>query len=447
MTDESIRLNREVNFSNDVESELDIIYTIDDKPPLLLSILLGFQHILAAFGGIVAVPLVVGGALGLSVADVSFLVNAAIFVAGIATIIQAKGFGSVGARLPVIMGTDFTFVAPTIAVGTAFGMPGVIGGTILGSFIEMILSRFIKPLMRFFPPVVTGTVVTLIGTTLVPVSMDWIAGGVGSPSYGSLQNIGLAMIVMTIIIVLNSYGKGMISAASVLVGMVIGYIIAIATGMVEFSAVGQAGWVAIPELFRWGVTFNPAVVVPFIAAYLVTTIETVGCLKAVGEASGKELSDDDVGSGVLADGVGSFIAGFFGAGANTSFSQNVGLIPMTKVASRFVVIIAGIILMILGIFPKLGAVIALMPEPVLGGAGIVMFGMVASSGIKTLSRVRMNNRNLLIIAVSLGLGLGVTFRPELVENLPSTLRMIFSSGISTGTIAALVLNMALKKEK
>lgn len=447
MTDESIRLNREVNFSNDVESELDIIYTIDDKPPLLLSILLGFQHILAAFGGIVAVPLVVGGALGLSVADVSFLVNAAIFVAGIATIIQAKGIGSVGARLPVIMGTDFTFVAPTIAVGTAFGMPGVIGGTILGSFIEMILSRFIKPLMKFFPPVVTGTVVTLIGTTLVPVSMDWIAGGVGSPSYGSLQNIGLAMIVMTIIIVLNSYGKGMISAASVLVGMVIGYIIAIATGMVEFSAVGQAGWVAIPELFRWGVTFNPAVVVPFIAAYLVTTIETVGCLKAVGEASGKELSDDDVGSGVLADGVGSFIAGFFGAGANTSFSQNVGLIPMTKVASRFVVIIAGIILMILGIFPKLGAVIALMPEPVLGGAGIVMFGMVASSGIKTLSRVRMNNRNLLIIAVSLGLGLGVTFRPELVENLPSTLRMIFSSGISTGTIAALVLNMALKKEK
>lgn len=447
MTDESIRLNREVNFSNDVESELDIIYTIDDKPPLLLSILLGFQHILAAFGGIVAVPLVVGGALGLSVADVSFLVNAAIFVAGIATIIQAKGIGSVGARLPVIMGTDFTFVAPTIAVGTAFGMPGVIGGTILGSFIEMILSRFIKPLMKFFPPVVTGTVVTLIGTTLVPVSMDWIAGGVGSPSYGSLQNIGLAMIVMTIIIVLNSYGKSMISAASVLVGMVIGYIIAIATGMVEFSAVGQAGWVAIPELFRWGVTFNPAVVVPFIAAYLVTTIETVGCLKAVGEASGKELSDDDVGSGVLADGVGSFIAGFFGAGANTSFSQNVGLIPMTKVASRFVVIIAGIILMILGIFPKLGAVIALMPEPVLGGAGIVMFGMVASSGIKTLSRVRMNNRNLLIIAVSLGLGLGVTFRPELVENLPSTLRMIFSSGISTGTIAALVLNMALKKEK
>lgn len=447
MTDESIRLNREVNFSDDVESELDIIYTIDDKPPLLLSILLGFQHILAAFGGIVAVPLVVGGALGLSVADVSFLVNAAIFVAGIATIIQAKGIGSVGARLPVIMGTDFTFVAPTIAVGTAFGMPGVIGGTILGSFIEMILSRFIKPLMKFFPPVVTGTVVTLIGTTLVPVSMDWIAGGVGSPSYGSLQNIGLAMIVMTIIIVLNSYGKGMISAASVLVGMVIGYIIAIATGMVEFSAVGQAGWVAIPELFRWGVTFNPAVVVPFIAAYLVTTIETVGCLKAVGEASGKELSDDDVGSGVLADGVGSFIAGFFGAGANTSFSQNVGLIPMTKVASRFVVIIAGIILMILGIFPKLGAVIALMPEPVLGGAGIVMFGMVASSGIKTLSRVRMNNRNLLIIAVSLGLGLGVTFRPELVENLPSTLRMIFSSGISTGTIAALVLNMALKKEK
>lgn len=451
MTSESIgrKLNVNVNMdeTSKVNDELGIVYKIDDRPPLFMSILLGFQHILAAFGGIVAVPLVVGGALGLSVADVSFLVNAAIFVAGIATFIQAKGIGPVGAKLPVIMGTDFTFVAPTIAVGSVLGMPGVIGGAMLGSFIEMILSRFIKPLMKFFPPVVTGTVVTLIGTTLLPVTMDWIGGGVGAANYGSLQNVALSMIVMTIIIILNRYAKGMFSTASVLIGLVIGYIIAIPMGILDFTAVEQASWIAAPELFRFGVTFNIGAVVPFIAAYLVTTIETVGCLKAVGEASGKELTDDEVGAGVLADGVGSFIAGFFGAGPNTSFSQNVGLIPMTKVASRFVVVISGIMLMILGIFPKLGAIIAVMPEPVLGGAGIVMFGMVASSGIKTLSRVKMNNRNLLIIAVSIGLGLGVTFRPELIANLPEALQMIFSSGISTGTIAALVLNIALKEEK
>lgn len=433
--------------SKTVDGDLGIIYKIDDRPPLFTSILLGIQHILAAFGGIVAVPLVVSGALGLPVEDVAYLVSAAIFVSGIATFIQAKGIGPVGAKLPCVMGTDFTFVAPSIAVGSTMGMAGVFGGTILGSFIEIILSRFIKPLMKYFPPVVTGTVVTLIGLTLLPVSMDWAAGGFGAADYGSLRNVTVAVTVMAIIIFLNRYAKGMFSTASVLIGLVIGYIIAYPLGMLDFTVVTNANWVALPSIFKYGVTFKLSAVIPFIAAYLVTSIETVGCLMAIGEASGKEVSNDQIGAGLLADGIGSFIAGFFGSGANTSFSQNVGLIPMTKVASRFVVIISGIILMILGIFPKLGAVIAIMPEPVLGGAGIVMFGMVAASGIKTLSRVHMNNRNLLIIAVAIGLGLGVTVRPDIIVNLPEGLKMLFSSGISTGTIAALVLNITLKEEE
>ncbi|MBZ2175010.1 purine permease [Schnuerera sp. xch1] len=424
-----------------------IIYKIDDRPPLLTSIVLGIQHILAAFGGIVAVPLVVGGALDLPTSDVAFLVSAAIFVAGIATFIQAKGIGPIGAKVPCVMGTDFTFVAPSIAVGSTMGLPGLFGGTILGSFIEMVISRFIKPLMRFFPPVVTGTVVTLIGLTLLPVSIDWAAGGTGASDYGRLQNIVVAVIVLIIIILLNRYAKGMFSTASVLIGIVIGYIIAYPLGMIDFTEVANANWIELPTIFKYGVTFNLKAVIPFIAAYLVTSIETVGCLIAIGEASDRRIDSKGIGAGLLADGVGSFIAGFFGAGANTSFSQNVGLIPMTKVASRFVVIIAGIILMILGIFPKLGALVAIMPEPVLGGAGIVMFGMVAASGIKTLSRVKMTNRNLLIIAVSIGLGLGVTVRPEIISNLPESLKMLFSSGISTGTIAALILNLVLKEEK
>lgn len=430
-----------------LDDDLDIVYKIDDCPPLLTSILLAIQHILAAFGGIVAVPLVVGGALGLPIEDVAYLVSAAIFVSGIATFIQAKGIGRIGAKLPCIMGTDFTFVAPSIAVGSTMGMAGVFGGTILGSFIEIILSRFIKPLMKYFPPVVTGTVVTLIGLTLLPVSMDWAAGGFGAADYGSLRNVTVAVTVMVIIIFLNRYAKGMFSTASVLIGLVFGYIIAYPLGMLDFTAVTDANLVALPTIFKYGVTFKLGAVVPFIAAYLVTSIETVGCLMAIGEASGKEITNDEIGAGLLADGIGSFIAGFFGSGANTSFSQNVGLIPMTKVASRFVVVISGIILMILGIFPKLGAVIAIMPEPVLGGAGIVMFGMVAASGIKTLSRVNMNNRNLLIIAVAIGLGLGVTVRPDIIVHLPEGLKMLFSSGISTGTIAALLLNITLKEEK
>jgi len=425
----------------------EIMYTIDDRPPILLSILLGFQHIVAAFGGIVAVPLVVAGALGLSVQDTAVFVSAAIFVAGIATFVQARGLGPIGAKVPCIMGTDFTFVSASITVGSTMGLPAMFGGTILGSFIEMILSRFIKPLMKLFPPVVTGTVVSLIGLTLVPVAIDWAAGGAGAADYGSLQNVAISMTVMTIVILLNRYGKGIFSSASILIGMVFGYLICIPLGMVDFAAVANAKWFELPKLFRYGIEFSFAAFIPFVAAYLVTTIETVGCLKAVGEAAEKDLTDEEIGSGLLADGFGSFVAGFFGANANTSFSQNVGIIPMTKVASNFVVVIAGIILVILGIFPKLSTLIAIMPNAVLGGAGIVMFGNVAASGIKTLSRVKLNNRNLLIVAVSIGLGLGITIRPDFIANLPGFLKSIFSSGISTGTFVALILNLILREEK
>lgn len=428
------------------KSSSELIYKIDDRPPILVSILLGFQHIIAAFGGIVAVPLVVGGALGLSIEDTAFFVSAAIFVAGIATYIQARGIWKIGARVPCVMGTDFTFVGPSIAVGSKMGLAGVFGATILGSFIEMAISRFLKPLLKYFPPIVTGTVVTLIGLTLLPVSIDWAAGGAGASDYGSVRNVGVSITVMLIIILLNRYGKGLLSSAAVLIGIVAGYIISYPLGMLDFSPVREASWLAVPTIFRYGVKFSLAGLIPFIAAYLVTSIETVGCLMAIGEASEKEMTSEELSAGLLADGIGSFIAGFFGAGANTSFSQNVGLIPITKVASRFVVIVAGIILMILGLFPKLGALVAIMPNPVLGGAGIVMFGVVAASGIKTLSRVKINNRSLLIIAASIGLGLGTTVRPEFISSLPNGLQMLFSSGISTGTIVALVLNVILKEE-
>ncbi|KNF06933.1 putative purine permease, partial [Gottschalkia purinilytica] len=211
-------------------------------------------------------------------------------------------------------------------------------------------------------------------------------------------------------------------SASVLIGIVIGYIICYPLGMLDLKAVADASWFSMPQIFKYGVKFDIGALISFLPAYLVTTIETVGVLIAVGEASEKPLSNKEVADGVLADGVGSFIAGFFGAGPNTSFSQNVGLIPLTKIASRYVVIVAGVILGILGIFPKLSTLIAIMPNPVLGGAGIVMFGIVAASGIKTLSRVKLTNRNLLIIAVSIGLGLGITVRPEYVANLPGILQ-------------------------
>lgn len=435
-----------MNSSNEKQLN-NLKYGVEDNPALVTKIILGFQHIFAAFGGIIVVPLVIAGALKFDTDTSMSLISASILSAGIATIIQARGIGKVGARVACIMGTDFTFVSPSISVGSVLGLPGIIGATILGSFLEIILSYFIKPLMKIFPPLVTGTVVSLIGLTLLPVSIDWAAGGVGSADYGSLTNVSIAMVVMMITLLLNRYGKGMLSSASVLIGMAVGYIICIPLGKVDFSSVTQANFIAIPQIFQYGVTFDLKALIAFLPGYFVATIGTVGCLKAIGEVSDVDMADKRVGSGVLADGVGSMLGGLVGAFPNTSFSQNVGLIPLTKVASKHVAIMAGILLVILGLFPQFAALINGIPQPVLGGVGIVMFGTVAAAGIKTLSRVEINDRNLLIIATSIGLGLGVTFRPEFISQLPEGLQMIFSSGISTGTIVALLLNIILIEDK
>lgn len=425
--------------------EVNLIYGVDDDLDLPKKVLFGLQHIFAAFGGIIVVPLVIATSLGFDSKVTTALISASILGSGLATIIQAKGVGKVGARVACIMGTDFTFVSPAISVGSVLGLPGIIGATILGSLFEVILSFFIKPLMKFFPPLVTGTVVALIGLTLLPVSIDWAAGGAGSANYASLENLAVAMFVLVITLLLNNYGKGMISSASILIGIVVGYIVCIPLGLVDFTPVKEASWLSSPKILEFGVTFDAKAVMAFIPAYFVATIGTVGCLKAIGETSNIDIGDKRVAAGVLSDGVGSALGGLVGSCPNTSFSQNIGIISLTKVASRHVAVMAGILLVILGFLPKVAAIITGIPNPVLGGVGIMMFGTVAAAGIRTLSNIKLTERNLLIIAISMGLGLGVTFRPDVIHNLPEAIRMIFSSGISTGTIAALILNAVLKE--
>ncbi|MDM0960242.1 nucleobase:cation symporter-2 family protein [Clostridium perfringens] len=426
-------------------TEVNLIYGVDDDLDLPKKVLFGLQHIFAAFGGIIVVPLVIATSLGFDSKVTTALISASILGSGLATIIQAKGVGKVGARVACIMGTDFTFVSPSISVGSVLGLPGIIGATILGSLFEVILSFFIKPLMKFFPPLVTGTVVALIGLTLLPVSIDWAAGGAGSANYASLENLAVAMFVLVITLLLNNYGKGMISSASILIGIVVGYIVCIPLGLVDFTPVKEASWLSFPKILEFGVTFDAKAVMAFIPAYFVATIGTVGCLKAIGETSNIDIGDKRVAAGVLSDGVGSALGGLVGSCPNTSFSQNIGIISLTKVASRHVAVMAGILLVILGFLPKVAAIITGIPNPVLGGVGIMMFGTVAAAGIRTLSNIKLTERNLLIIAISMGLGLGVTFRPDVIHNLPEAIRMIFSSGISTGTIAALILNAVLKE--
>ncbi|MDH2459517.1 nucleobase:cation symporter-2 family protein [Clostridium perfringens] len=426
-------------------TEVNLIYGVDDDLDLPKKVLFGLQHIFAAFGGIIVVPLVIATSLGFDSKVTTALISASILGSGLATIIQAKGVGKVGARVACIMGTDFTFVSPAISVGSVLGLPGIIGATILGSLFEVILSFFIKPLMKFFPPLVTGTVVALIGLTLLPVSIDWAAGGAGSTNYASLENLAVAMFVLIITLLLNNYGKGMISSASILIGIVVGYIVCIPLGLVDFTSVKEASLLSFPKILEFGVTFDAKAVMAFIPAYFVATIGTVGCLKAIGETSNIDIGDKRVAAGVLSDGVGSALGGLVGSCPNTSFSQNIGIISLTKVASRHVAVMAGILLVILGFLPKVAAIITGIPNPVLGGVGIMMFGTVAAAGIRTLSNIKLTERNLLIIAISMGLGLGVTFRPDVIHNLPEAIRMIFSSGISTGTIAALILNAVLKE--
>lgn len=432
--------------NDNLVEEAQLTYGVDDNPSLLKKLLFGLQHIFAAFGGIIVVPLVISNVLGFDGKTSTTLISATILAAGLATIVQARGIGPIGSRVACIMGTDFTFVSPAISVGGVLGLPGIIGASILGAFFEIMLSYFIKPLMKLFPPIVTGTVVCLIGLTLLPVSIDWFAGGVGASDYGSMLNISIAMFVLILTLVLNRYGKGMLSSASILIGMVVGYIICIPLGLVDFTAVKEASWISMPKIFEYGVKFDLKALIAFIPAYFVTTIETVGCLKAIGETSNVDMNEKRVGAGILADGVGSILGGVVGSFPNTSFSQNVGIISLTKVASKYVAISAGVILVALGFLPKLAGIISSIPNPVLGGVGVVMFGTVAAAGIKTLSRVKLNDRNLLIIATAVALGLGVTFRPEILSQLPEGIRMIFSSGISTGTIVALILNLVLKED-
>lgn len=429
-----------------VSEKDDLLYGLEEKPPVGTAVILALQHILAAFAGIIAVPLVVASALGLSVEDTSIMVSATIFAAGLATLLQSKGLGPIGSRVPGMMGTDFTFASPAISVGSRFGIAGIVGATVAGSFVEIILSRFVKPLMKFFPPLITGTVVSLIGITLLPVSMDWAAGGSGAKDYASVENISIAFLVMVFTLLLNHYGKGMWSTASVFIGMIFGYIVCLLLGKVDLSSVQDAAWIALPSIFRYGIAFDMSSILSFIPAYVVSLIGTVGIMMAIGEASHVKMTSERAANGVLADGVGSLLAGVFGAGPNTAFSQNVGLVTLTKVASTHVMVVAGVILTALGIFPKISALISVMPQPVLGGVGVIMFGLVAAQGIKTLSQVKIGDRELLIISVAFALGIGVTVRPELLAGLPNPLQMLLSSGISTGTLAALILNLVLKEK-
>ncbi|EEV25050.1 putative purine permease [Actinobacillus minor 202] len=424
-------------------------YPVDSKPPLGLTLLLAAQHLLAALGGIIAVPLVIGNVLKLPTPDTIVLVNAALLVSGIVTIIQCRGIGPIGLRLPSVMGTSFTFVAAALAIGfSEHGVAGILGASLVGSLVMIIGSFFMPYVRKLFPPVVTGVVVMMIGLSLIPVAVDWFAGGQkGDPHYADPANLAMATFVLILVVILVQWGKGIFSAAAIVIGMMVGYVVALALGWINFEAVKNADLVAIPQPLHFGLAFPISGIIGMSIAYLVTIVESSGNFLALGNATQTEITGKHLRGGVLCDGLGSALAAIMSTTPFSSFAQNIGVISLTGVASRYVVTVMGVLLVLAGIFPWLGALIVSIPSPVLGGAGLMMFAMIIAAGIQMLDKVERSKRNGLIIAISIGCGLAVTTRPELLDKLPSFFKEVFGSGITVGSILALVLNLVLPEDK
>ncbi|GAA3657772.1 nucleobase:cation symporter-2 family protein [Microbacterium marinilacus] len=421
---------------------------VDTIPPLARLLPLGLQHVLAMYAGAVAVPLIVGGALGYESADLAYLISADLFVAGIATLVQSIGFWRFGVRLPLMQGVTFAAVGPMIAIGQSHGIEAVFGATIACGLFMMLVAPFFAQLLRFFPPIVTGTVILIIGLSLMDVAAGWIVNGAEDGAADPL-NVAFAAGTLAVIVLIERFAPPALQRVSVLLGLVIGTVAALfVPGMVDWSGVADAAWIGIVTPFHFGLpAFDFASIVSMLIVGLVIMTETTGDMIAVGEIVDRPVTRRRLADGLRADGLGTLIGGVFNTFPYTAFAQNVGLVSLTGVRSRYVAAVAGAILVVLGLLPKVSAVVEGVPRAVLGGAGIALFGMVAASGIRTLAKVRFDNRNVLIVALSVGLALLPTVTPAIYDRFPDWFGLIFESGISAGAIAAILLNLLLNQRR
>ncbi|RYL95866.1 purine permease [Sporolactobacillus sp. THM7-4] len=404
---------------------------------------LGIQHMLAMYGGAVIVPLIVGGAVGLDPVALAALVSIDLAACGLATLLQAWKNRFFGIGLPIVMGCTFTAVSPMIIIGKSYGMPGICGAILVAGLVVLLLSTFFGKIVHLFPPVVVGTVVMIIGITLIPVAINNLGGGQGAKGFGSAQNLMLGFGVLLLIIVMNRWLKGFMRTISVLVSIIAGTIAAAFMGMVDFSNVAKAGWFHLIEPFSFGMpTFHTDAILAMSIVGVVSMIETTGVYLALSEICGRKITDKDMEHGYRAEGLAILVGGFFNAFPYTTFSQNVGLVQMTRVKTRSVAIVCGIALIILGLIPKIGALTTIIPNAVIGGATLAMFGMVIASGVRMLGKVDFGRQeNLLIVACSVGIGLGVTVQPDLFAKFPGIIQILTNNGIVSGSIAALILNL------
>ena len=423
-------------------------------PPMGQAAPLGLQHVLAMFASNVTPSVIVAGAAGLQFggAEQVYLIQMAMLFAGIATLFQTIGFGPIGARLPIMQGTSFAFVGVLAGIAATQGLGVALTSCIIGGLIHFALGSVIANIRYLFPPLVTGLVILAIGLYLVPVGIKYAAGGaadfqMAAESFGSLMHWTVALTVIVVALVFKFMTKGMLSNAAILFGLIAGYLVAFMFGMVNFSSVGKASWVTSLQTLPYGFEFNLGAVIGVTLVSIVSAVETVGDTSATAKAgAGREATDGEISGATYADGLGTAVAGVFGGLPNTSFSQNVGIVGMTGIMSRHVVTIAGAMMVLCGLIPKIGAIIASMPLPVLGGGVIVMFGMVASAGLNVLSEVKMSRRNMIIIALSLSIGLGFNLVPSAVQYLPGIWKTLATSAVAPTAFLAIILNQILPEE-
>ena len=423
----------------------------NQTPPLAQAVPLGLQHVLAMFASNVTPSIIVAGAAGLAFgsAEQVYLIQMAMLFAGIATLFQTVGFGPVGARLPIMQGTSFAFVGVLAGIAATQGLSVALTACLIGGLIHFALGSVIKNLRWLFPPLITGLVILAIGLYLIPVAIKYAAGGaadfqMSADSFGSLKHWSVALSVVVVALGFKFFTKGALSNAAILIGLVAGYILAYFLGMVKLVAVSNASWITSIKPLPYVFEFSFLAVFAVTLVSIVSAIETVGDVSATTKAgAGREATDEEIAGATYADGLGTAAAAVFGGLPNTSFSQNVGIVGMTGVMSRHVVTIGGIFLILCGLIPKIGALIASMPFPVLGGGVIVMFGMVAAAGLNMLSEVKMNRRNMIIIAVSLAVGLGLNLVPTAVQHVPGVLRTLLTSAVAPTAILAIAMNLVL----
>ncbi|GAA0686456.1 nucleobase:cation symporter-2 family protein [Kitasatospora atroaurantiaca] len=426
-------------------------HPVDEVLPLPQLSLYGLQHVLAFYAGAVVVPIILGNALGLSSRELVYLINADLLTAGIASIIQAWGFWRIGARLPLVQGATFTAVSPMIAIGQGAGggtagLLVVYGAVITGGVATFLFAPFVGRLAKYFPPIVTGTLLTVIGIVLIPVALQDVGGGpdlIGGPRYGDPTNLAYAGGTLLFILLIARFGSAFLSSIAVLLGLVGGTLVAHLLGDASLDAVGEADWLGVSTPFHYGMPqFQLFPMLAMVVVMLITMVETTGDVYAMGEITGREVDGETVGRALRADGVATVLGGLLNSFPYVAFAENIGLVRIARVKSRFVVVAAGVFMILLGLLPKAGAVVASVPHPVLGGAAVAMFGMVATVGIQILGKVDLREeRNALILAVSLGAAMLPTTVEPLFDRMPTEVRAVLGSGITLGSITAVLLNL------